>query len=202
MHSDEGAFDGAKRPKRDSVESSAAQGEMNDLDAIEVAAESEEDVLQAESDSRVGELSDALRQLNDKYLRLLADFDTFRRRTNKEREDISVRAQAAFAASLLESLDDLARVTSSRADGASAAAFVEGIDLVAKKLMKSLTNSGLEIVDPAGATFDPALHEAVSAQPATSPDDDGIVAAVFQPGYLFKGQLLRPARVAVRKWSG
>jgi molecular chaperone GrpE len=115
---------------------------------------------------------------------------------------MGTRAQASLAAALLESLDDLSRVTSMRTEGADATSFVEGVDMVARKLMKSLSAAGLEKVEPLNAKFDPSLQEAVSTEPAASPDEDDTIAAVFQPGYLFKGQLLRPAQVVVRKWHG
>ena len=76
------------------------------------------------------------------------------------------------------------------------------MELAARKLTKSLTNAGLEIVHPTNETFNPELHEAVATQPAKSPEEDDVVATVFQPGYLFKGQLLRPAQVVVKKWNG
>ena len=60
----------------------------------------------------------------------------------------------------------------------------------------------LEIVDPVGRPFDPAFHEAVATEPAASSEEDHLVARVYQPGYLFRGQLLRPARVVVKQWLG
>jgi molecular chaperone GrpE len=74
--------------------------------------------------------------------------------------------------------------------------------MVEKKFLKMLTAAGLEIVDPVNQSFDPTLHEAVATEPALSPEDDHVVARVFQVGYLFGGQLLRPARVVVKQWNG
>jgi len=71
-----------------------------------------------------------------------------------------------------------------------------------RKLMKALASAGLELIDPVDQTFDPALHEAVSTQPALSPEDDHVVSQVFQQGYRYNGQLLRPARVVVKQWNG
>ena len=68
--------------------------------------------------------------------------------------------------------------------------------------MKALSAAGLEIIDPVDQMFNPELHEAVSTEPALSSEDDHLVSRVFQPGYRFNGQLLRPARVAVRQWNG
>ena len=66
---------------------------------------------------------------------------------------------------------------------------------------KALMAAGLEIVDPQNQTFDPKLHEAVSTEPALSAEDDHVVSRVYQVGYLFNGQLLRPARVVVKQWN-
>jgi molecular chaperone GrpE len=74
--------------------------------------------------------------------------------------------------------------------------------MVEKKLAKTLAGHGLEILNPAGAVFDPAVHEAVMTEPAAVPEEDHVVARVFQVGYLFNGQLLRPARVVVKQWNG
>ena len=71
-----------------------------------------------------------------------------------------------------------------------------------KKLQKTLGSLGLEVVNPVDEPFDPALHEAVMTEPAASPEDDHLIARVFQLGYLFNGQLLRPARVVVKQWNG
>jgi molecular chaperone GrpE len=68
--------------------------------------------------------------------------------------------------------------------------------------MRTLAGAGLEVVNPLGEQFDPGVHEAVSTVAADGPEQENSISAVFQPGYRFKGQLLRPARVVVRKWNG
>jgi molecular chaperone GrpE len=148
------------------------------------------------------ELVAALAQEKERYLRLVAEFDNFRKRTNREKLEMSSRAQAALAALLLDSLDDLSRVTALNVDGADPAPIVQGVDLIARKITKVLAGAGLESIDPLHQQFDPNLHDAVSTQPAENAEEDGSIAAVFQLGYLFSGQLLRPARVVVKKWNG
>jgi molecular chaperone GrpE len=69
-------------------------------------------------------------------------------------------------------------------------------------LAKTLAGHGLEIIDPVGRPFDPTLHEAVMTEPAVSAEEDHLVARTFQVGYVFNGQLLRPARVVVKQWNG
>ncbi|MDB4877696.1 MAG: Protein grpE [Gemmatimonadetes bacterium] len=152
-----------------------------------------------------GATSDLVRRLNeqqDKYLRLAAEYDNFRKRTARERTETAARAQADLIKQLLDPLDDLARFAHVDPATVDATTVVQGADMVEKKMLKALTNAGLEIVDPVNQTFDPKLHEAVATEPALSPEDDHVVSRVYQAGYLFNGQLLRPARVVVKQWNG
>jgi molecular chaperone GrpE len=178
----------------------------------ETVGEGERDATASESDSfdedepdrssRVAQESDrAVAELRDKYLRLAAEFDNYRKRTMRERAEAGSRAQGELVKHIVESLDDLGRVIAVDPASTDARSVVQGVDLVAKKLLKALTSAGLEVVDPVNQTFDPAFHEAVATEPALSPEDDHVVSQVFQPGYRFGGQLLRPARVVVRQWS-
>jgi molecular chaperone GrpE len=155
-----------------------------------------------EADKQVADESDrAIAELRDKYLRLAAEFDNYRKRTARERAETSARAQGELVKHIVDSLDDLGRVIATDLASTDAQSVVAGVDLVTKKLLKALTAAGLEIIDPLNQTFDPAFHEAVATEPALSPEDDHVVSQVFQPGYRFGGQLLRPARVVVRQWS-
>jgi molecular chaperone GrpE len=155
-----------------------------------------------DADGRVASESDrTVAELKDRYLRLAAEFDNYRKRTTRERAESGARAQGELLKHILDSLDDLGRVTAVDPSSTDARTVVEGVDLVAKKLLKALTSAGLEVVDPVNQTFDPSVHEAVATEPALSPEDDHVVSQVFQPGYRFAGQLLRPARVVVRQWT-
>ena len=153
------------------------------------------------SESAARRLTDQLAELNDRYLRLAADFDNFRRRVAKERIELADRAQAAFVIKLLDVLDDLDRLAASDPAGPPGA-LRQGVELVDKKLRKELEQAGLERVDPVGQRFDPAHAEAVSVIAAAAPDQDHTVSATFQVGYLFKGSLVRPARVQVYSSEG
>lgn len=155
----------------------------------------------SEGDVRVGRESDrAVAELRDKYLRLAAEFDNYRKRTTRERAESGARAQGELLKHIIDSLDDLGRVTVVDPASTDARSVIQGVDLVGKKLLKSLIAAGLELIDPINQTFDPSVHEAVATEPALSPEDDHVVSQVFQPGYRFNGQLLRPARVVVRQW--
>jgi molecular chaperone GrpE len=162
------------------------------------------DVVDAGTDGADG-ASDAARELaeqRDKYLRLAAEYDNFRKRTTRERQEAHLRGQADMLKGMIDGLDDLGRFAHVDAATTDARTIVEGVSLVEKKLLKTLAGHGLEVLDPAGKPFDPALHEAVMTEPAASKDEDHLVARVFQLGYLFNGQLLRPARVVVKQWNG
>ena len=162
-----------------------ADDEDADVDAAQAAEEAERSIA----------------ELRDKYLRLAAEFDNYRKRTTRERAEAGSRAQGELVKHITDSLDDLGRVIAVDPASTDARSVIEGVDLVSKKLLKALTAAGLEIIDPVNQTFDPAFHEAVATEPALSPEDDHVVSQVFQPGYRFAGQLLRPARVVVRQWS-
>ncbi len=138
----------------------------------------------------------------DKYLRLAADFDNFRKRAARERQEAGPRAQGELVKHIIDSLDDLGRVIAVDPATTDAETVIHGVDLVERKLAKSLAAAGLEVINPLHQPFNPALHEAVTTEPALSREDDHLVSQVYQLGYVFKGQLLRPARVVVKQWNG
>ena len=147
---------------------------------------------------------DAQRQIDeqkDRYLRLAAEFDNYRKRTMRERQETGARAQADLLRKLLDPLDDLGRVTAGQGPVPDAYAVVTGVEAIRKKLMDVLGAIGLEVISPVDEPFDPELQEAVATEPALSPEDDHVVSQVYQPGYRFQGQLLRPARVVVKQWT-
>ena len=152
-----------------------------------------------EIDDQVSELQRELTTERDKHLRLAAEFDNFRRRNLKEKMEAESRGQAELARMILDPLDDIARFAHVDPSVTESKTVVEGVEMVEKKLDKLLRGVGLEPVNPVDQRFDPALHEAVSTETADSPDLDGTVSRVYQLGYTFKGQLLRPARVVVRQ---
>ena len=137
----------------------------------------------------------------DRYLRLAAEYDNYRKRSTKERADASARGQADLVRQLLDPLDDLMRFAHVDPATTDATTLVEGVAMVERKMLKALGALGLEIVNPVDQTFDPAQQEAVATEPAASPEDDHVVARVYQVGYTFNGQLLRPARVVVKQWT-
>ena len=144
----------------------------------------------------------ALSQQIDKYLRLAAEYDNYRKRSLKERAEAASRGQAELVSKLVDSIDDLSRFAHIDPATTDPQTLHKGIELVEQKLLKVLGAAGLEVINPLDQTFDPTLHEAVATEPALSPEDDHTVGKVFQSGYRFNGQLLRPARVVVKQWNG
>lgn len=143
-----------------------------------------------------------LAESRDKYLRLAAEFDNFRKRAMRERQEAGTRGQAELVRQLLDPLDDLGRFAHLDPSATDSKTITEGVTMVEKKLQKVLQAGGLVILDPLDETFDPNLHEAVATEPAAAKEDDNTVARVYQLGYQFNGQLLRPARVVVKQWQG
>jgi molecular chaperone GrpE len=146
-------------------------------------------------------LESEVAELKDRHLRLAAEFDNYRKRVTRERADLTDRAQASFVGKLLDVLDDMDRLVASD-PGTPLPTLREGLSAVDRKLWKDLEEAGVERIDPVGTLFDPSLHEAVSTVPAPDPSLDHTVSATFQPGYRFKGVLVRPARVQVYSDQG
>jgi molecular chaperone GrpE len=156
----------------------------------------------AQTSTGASDLERKLAEAQDRYLRLAAEYDNYRKRTAKERTEAHVRGQAELVRQLIDPLDDLGRFAHLDPATTDSATVVQGVDMVEKKILKALASAGLTTINPIDQTFDPTLHEAVATEPALSPEDDHVVARVYQQGYLFNGQLLRPARVVVKQWNG
>ena len=171
-----------------SSDDAAAAGASLSLDA-DLAVERERLMAAAETE-------------REKHLRLAAEFDNYRKRMIRERQEAGGRAQADLVQGLIEVLDDIMRFAHLDPSTVDSGTVVQGVAMVERKVMKTLSGHGLEVIDPVGRPFDPAFHEAVATEPATSSEEDHLVARVYQPGFLFRGQLLRPARVVVKQWLG
>lgn len=197
------------RPQETTEESPVTPSSQSDgtepggvSDGNSMATEDEHPVPMAGDPVMEGEDAGALRreldELNDRHLRLAAEFDNFRRRSQTEMSQSGTRAQANLVGGFLDVLDDFERVATLDPEQATVQSVLEGVQLMEQKLHRALTGAGLELVDPRDETFDPNTMEAMMRVPADSPDEDGEVAQVFQKGFVFKGHLLRPARVSVR----
>lgn len=150
------------------------------------------------ADPRLEELD----SLRDRHLRLAAEFDNYRKRTDRERIEGGTRAQAQLVERLLDPIDDLQRFSHQDPEKASPATLLEAAQAVERKLLRALENAGLEPVKAEGQPFDPTVHEAITTVATEKKKEDNLVADVFQQGYRFKGTLLRPARVRVKRYDG
>lgn len=130
----------------------------------------------------------------DHLKRLQAEFDNFRKRVNRERLETAAWAQRDLVEKLLPVIDDFDRAVSSLEGESSPAA--EGMSLIRDKLMRVLTDSGLERIETEGASFDPDVHEALMTESVGDDLAEKIVAELA-PGYRIKGKLVRPAQVKV-----
>jgi molecular chaperone GrpE len=133
--------------------------------------------------------------LREMYLRKLAEFDNYRKRIDRERQDLRRTAAEGLVGELLPVLDNFERAIQ-HAQEIEPVAFREGVAMIARQFADILQRSGLETIDPTGQRFDPELHEAVQRIEG-SEYAPGSIVGVFSRGYLFGGRLIRPAMVAV-----
>ena len=134
-----------------------------------------------------------------KYRNAASEFDEARLRMRREISKDIERARRDILAEMLEVLDNLDRALESARAGASAEAVLQGIDMVRRQFLAKLESVGVKRIEADNQPFDPALHEAISSVPATSPEQDGIVVGTARTGYLIGEEVLRPAAVAVAK---
>lgn len=180
----------------DSIDRTSDGADMASTDMSAEPSSRSENTQSMFGAGREGELQGEVAELKDRHLRLAAEFDNYRKRINRERSELSDRAQASFVARLLDVLDDMDRLVAS--DPATPLPSLRaGLSAVDRKLSKELEDAGVERIDPVGTPFDPSQHEAVSTVPSPDRSRDQQVSATFAPGYRFKGVLVRPARVQV-----
>lgn len=152
-----------------------------------------------------GEMSDdaveALRQerneLQDRLLRTAAEFDNYRKRTDRERRELSDAVAADLIRDLIPVVDDLERALAAAADS-SDRGLRSGVELIHRQLLEAMRRRGVEAFDSVGEQFDPAWHEALASEPAEG-RADGEVTAEIRRGYRLGARLLRPALVKVAK---
>jgi molecular chaperone GrpE len=153
----------------------------------------------AEASSEDNALAELQRQAEDnhsRYLRAQADFDNFRRRTLKEKEELAQYASLKVISQLLPVLDNFERALQTGGEGAESGSFAKGVDMIYRQLNQVLEAEGLKQMEVIGQQFDPELHQAIM-QVASEDQDEGTVVEVIQPGYKLKDKVIRPAMVKV-----
>jgi molecular chaperone GrpE len=166
----------------------------------EQVAENQENIEQQQTlETQQEEMQHKYNELNDKFLRLYAEFDNYKKRTLKEKIDMMKTAAQDTVTALLPVLDDFDRAKKNAEDENSTEPFSEGVMLVYQKLYSSLERVGLEEMESNGEAFDPELHEAVTEIPAPTDDLKGKVVDTIEKGYMLKGKIIRHAKVVVGK---
>ncbi len=145
----------------------------------------------------LAEAENKYNELNDRYVRLHAEFDNFRRRTNKEKIDIISSANAGVLKDLLPVLDDFERAIANNDKVDDLNSIREGFHLIYNKLKSTLEAKGLKAVDAIGQTFDSELHEAIANMPAADKKDSGKVIDAVEKGYMLNDKVIRYAKVVV-----
>jgi molecular chaperone GrpE len=147
--------------------------------------------------SPVDLLKQELATANDKYLRLYAEFDNFRRRTIKEREEARKMEGKDVISALLPVLDDFDRALRSMENAADVAPVKEGVELIQNKIKNTLAQKGLKPMESIGNPFDPELHEAITNIPAPTDEWKGKVIDEMEKGYYLNDRVIRFAKVIV-----
>ncbi|QIP15360.1 nucleotide exchange factor GrpE [Spirosoma aureum] len=192
---DEEASTNTQQP--DNLTTATAAGE----EAVPVnGGESEETTESNSAEGFVAEterIGSELAELKDKYLRLYADFENFRRRTAREKLDLISNANEGLLQALIPVVDDFERAMQSIETTDDIAAVKEGISLIYNKLFKTLENKGLKPMSSKGETFNADLHESVTQFPAPSDDLKGKVIDEIEKGYYLNDKVIRFAKVIV-----
>ncbi|WP_311954526.1 nucleotide exchange factor GrpE [Mucilaginibacter terrae] len=170
------------------------QAENPLADELNVSAEAEEVKTEVSAEAK---LKEDLAQANDKYLRLYAEFDNFKRRTTKERVELLQTAGKEVIVSLLPVLDDFERAIKATETATDVNAVKEGITLVQSKLKNILTQKGLKEMEARGTIFDADIHEAITNIPAPTDDLKGKVVDELEKGYYLGDKVVRYAKVIV-----
>ncbi len=155
--------------------------------------------LSESNDEEAEKLQAEIAELKDKHLRLVAEFDNFRRRTAKEKMELTQTAGKDIIQSLLVVLDDVDRANTQMEKTDDITLVKEGISLVFNKLKTLLQQKGLKVMEVGKDEFNPDLHEAITEIPAPNEDMVGKVIDVVEPGYYLNDKLIRHAKVVVGK---
>ncbi len=184
--------------KEEEQAQSTAEEQLNEQEAATEQTENGTEATEEQSEaSREEQLERDLADMKDKYTRLFAEFDNFRKRTAKERIQLMKNASADVIRELLPVLDDLNRAKAANEGSQDAESIKEGYDLIHQKFFRSLEAQGLKPMNSKGETFDTEYHEAITNIPAPSDELKGKVVDVVESGYFLNDMVLRYAKVVV-----
>jgi len=149
-----------------------------------------------ESQAALKAKTEELQALQDKYLRLVAEFDNYKKLIQRERSETSKFANENLLRDLLPIIDNLERAVKAARDGSSSDGLIRGVELTLKQFKEVLSKYGVQAVSSVGNPFDPSRHQAM-ARIETKDEPDNNVIEEFQKGYLLHDRILRPAMVSV-----
>jgi molecular chaperone GrpE len=181
--------------KKKKTESPENAEELNNIIDNESAASAESTAIDEKTPEDL--LKEELALANDKYLRLFAEFDNFRRRTVKEREEARKMEGKDVITALLPVLDDFERALKATENATEVAPVREGVMLIQNKLKNALNQKGLQPMESIGQPFDADLHEAITNIPAPTEDLKGKVIDEMEKGYYLNDKVIRFAKVIV-----
>ena len=161
------------------------------------ATEEETTVEEAEEKDPLEQAQDEIAELKDKYLRSVAEFDNYRKRTLKERAELILNGGEKVLTAILPVVDDMERAIENGAKTDDPQVIREGMELIYHKLMKVLEAQGVSLIETDGADFDTDIHEAVAMVPGMGDDKKGKVIDCLQRGYKLNDKVIRHAKVAV-----
>lgn len=167
----------------------------------EALASSDEQAEESPAEEQVDEAAELREQLEaeqNKYLRLLADYDNFKRRAQKDRQDAEKFRSQSLLTDLLPVLDNFGRALAVEAKSDEAASILKGLQMVQNNLLEAVKREGLEEIEALGKPFDPNFHQAVMQENDESAEP-GSVLMELQKGYTLKGRVLRPSMVKVNE---
>ena len=169
-----------------------AEGEAAE-EAEKEEAPKEDEAKKAEEEAKKAEEAES-----ERYMRLMAEFQNFKRRVAREKSDIHAYANEKIVGELLPVLDNFERALDT--EGGDPEAYAKGMQLIFEQLKKALENAGLEEIKAKDEAFDPNVHNAVMTE-SLEEKEDGTVTKVLQKGYKLKDKVIRPSMVAVNKKS-
>ena len=169
------------------VEETVENTETTETKEEVVEEKTAEELLQ----EKVDKLEEELKQSEDKYLRLYAEFENFKRRKNKEIETNNVYKSQKVITEILPSLDNLERALQVESDNEEIKSLLKGVEMVYEGLLNVLKSEGVELIETENAQFDPNYHHAVM-QEEDSEKESGAILDTFQKGYKLKDRVIRP----------
>ena len=152
-----------------------------------------------EWEEKIATLTEELAEQKDKYIRLYAEFDNFRRRTMKEKEDLIKTAGQGVIKDLLPVIDDMERAKAAFSASNDLEALQNGFELIMQKFMQTMQNKGLKEMASTGEDFNPEWHEAIAEIPAPAEEQKGKVIDTTEKGYYLNEKIIRYAKVVVGK---